>query len=86
MKTLTHKELVSFLKQFDDFKNINIHAERTAADLSSINTGEINQCIFLIANFLNKQSMSDGEIDMYKLLQKYIQNSETRKRINELIR
>lgn len=83
MGSLTHKDLIKFLEQFDEYKKRNIKILETVRnDFENITYEEVDMCVFLVATLLNKPAHGN----MYNLFQHYFLNANDRKEIHELVR
>ena len=85
-KNLTHKDLIDFLKKFEDFKYVNTYEQISIKDMASIDTNDINKSVHLIGNFFNQPTGSAGNYDLYKLLQVYFKDEVKRTEINDIIK
>lgn len=52
---------------------------------NQLETHEINDAVIKFCDELNIRAGSNGDIDLYKLMQRYLTDPEKRKAINEIL-
>jgi len=87
-----HEALIDTMNQFLQYQDSNGNKslkkrdhELGPEDLDDLSVNEINQGVFVLTDFFNLPSGSAGDINLYKLLQAYLTNDQTRKEINKLL-
>lgn len=56
-----------------------------SGDLVNLSVNEINKGAVILTDFFNMSGGSSGDMDLYKLLQAYFLDIQTRKEINKLL-
>lgn len=87
-----HEALIDTMNQFLQYQDENGNKslkkrdhQLGSGDLKNLSVNEINHGVFVLTDFFNMPSGSSGDIDLYKLLQTYLRDSQTRKEINKLL-
>lgn len=89
-----HEKLIDFLNAFSQYNYANgekmlhkVSKELTSEKFQNISTNDINHAVVVLTDVLNLSGGSVGtDIDLYELLQAYLQVPDSRKPINEIVR
>lgn len=90
-KQIRHESLVDFLSKFNQYKSEGKPRFKkqkeslTHSKLSRINTDDINGAVMVFIDTLNLYGGSNGDVNLYELLQAYIQVPEDREKFNNLV-
>ena len=82
-----HEQIIDFLNKFDQYKGNfkKVERERNSDKFHLIDTNEINRAVVVLTNVLNLSGGSVSDVDLYELLQAYLQEPSYRERFNELV-
>lgn len=89
---IRHEELIDFLSKFSQYQDNEgnsliekVNDSRTTGKISQISTNDINKGVVVLTDFLNINSGSAGEFNLYRLLQAYLSIPEYRTKINSIV-
>lgn len=89
---IRHEKLIEFLSHDPQFTTEDgrptlqiVSEERTGTKIEKISTNNINKAVVVFTDVLNIMSGSAGNIDLYRLLQAYLQVPEYRSKINDVV-
>lgn len=89
---IRHEKLIDFLGQFSQYQGQDgkpilkkVKKQRSAGSYDNLDSGQINQAVFVFLDSLNIMSGSAGEFNFYTLMQAYIQKPKLRQEINTII-
>ncbi len=88
-----HEELIKFLSKFSQYQDEKgksiLETKRDQLNTSEINSiprKDISNAVVVLTDFLNIRSGSVGDFDLYTLIQEYMSDQDSRKKINNLLK
>ena len=82
-----HEQIIDFLNKFDQYKGHlkKVKQQRTSDKFYLIDTNDINQAVVVVTDVLNLSGGSVSDVDLYELLQAYLQVPTYREKFNKLV-
>ncbi|WP_426473860.1 hypothetical protein [Chryseobacterium balustinum] len=90
-KQIRHESLVEFLSNFSQYKSEGKprfkkqEDSMTHSKLCKIHTNDINGAVMVFVDTLNLYGGSNADVNLYELLQAYLQVPEYREKFNNLV-
>ena len=90
-KQMRHESLIDFLSKFKQYNNegksrFEKQKEQIGiSKLHKINTNDINGAVMVFVDTLNLYGGSNGDVNLYELLQVYLQIPQYREKFNQLV-
>jgi len=87
-KQMRHEKLVDTLLGFNQYKSGSlkkVKVQRDSDSVAKIDSNEINHAVIAFTDILNIGGGSIGDIDLYRLLQAYLGDPDSRKEFNKLV-
>ncbi|MDY3364424.1 hypothetical protein PG623_10505 [Riemerella anatipestifer] len=90
-KQIRHESLIDFLSKFKQYnidgksRFIKQKEQICHSKLDKIDTNDINGAVMVLVDVLNLYGGSNGDVNLYELLQVYLQIPKYREKFNELI-
>jgi hypothetical protein len=88
---IRHEKLIDFLSQFSQYqfdgkpRLQKVKEQISGSQTQTIDTNDIRSAVTVFCDTLNISGGSSGNMDLYNLLQSYLINPESRKKINDAI-
>ncbi len=88
---IRHEKLIDFLSQFSQYQYDGkprlkkVKEQISGSQTETIDINDINSAVIVFCDTLNLSGGSSGNMDLYNLLQSYLKNPESRKKINDVI-